>query len=122
MGDTSVTSTTSKTSTTSSTLLRLRGVDWLTLIAHHGLVTVDWICGVGHSLDPTIRQVNLVTPRHGSHLVLSLRLGEGGLAVVVLDPVLIFIRLGIKLLLLLLLLRVGGLDIIRSGWLRPGGV
>ena len=78
----------------------LRGVDGGSLVGNIGDESVVVIGGVGGGLDPTVRKSDHERSGNVSGGILGLGLFEVGLAVVVVDSVLVGKRLGSKLLLL----------------------
>ena len=89
-------------------LSRLRGVDRGALVADLSNKAVDVVGGVLGSLDPAVGQSNHIAAGNNTVGILGLSLLEVGLAVVIIDSVLVGKRLGGKLLHLLVDCRRGG--------------
>ena len=79
-------------------LSRLGRVDWGALVADLGDEAVDVVSGVLGGLDPAVGQGDHIAAGNNAVSVLSLCLLEVGLAVVVVDSILIGKRLGGELL------------------------
>ena len=86
----------------------LRGVDRGALVADLSNKAVDVVGGVLGSLDPAVGQSNHIAAGNNTIGILGLSLLEVGLAVVIIDSVLVGKRLGGKLLHLLVDCRRGG--------------
>ena len=78
----------------------LRGVDRGALVADFGDEAVDVVGGVLGGLDPAVRQSDHIAASNNTVGILGLSLLEVGLAVVIVDSILICERLGGQLLLL----------------------
>ena len=81
-------------------LSRLGRVDWGALVADLGDEAVDVVSGVLGGLDPAVGQGDHIAAGNNAVSVLSLCLLEVGLAVVVVDSILVGERLGGELLFL----------------------
>jgi len=79
-------------------LSRLGRVDWGALVADLGDEAVDVVSGVLGGLDPAVGQSNHIAAGDNTVGILGLSLLEVGLAVVVVDSILIGERLGGELL------------------------